>query len=253
MLIETPSEILIIEGHIQALRIANGTVNLVKDIQKGAWFTGLAAGLAGQVGVLASSASLALYEGDDVEHIALLINDKLAIGTFEWLEDIKVDDEVQLVVSEIVNGPLFIHAILRKTDQLLWMPFSVARTRFSWSMHGVKLSALGVAGTWFMFGMYFIFRSDPFPAQQDLIVSTTLLVLIMAFVGFMSTSGMMPLGQQAEDIYLALGVPKHEKFKITPFSLMNLDFMKESDQFKKSYIFKFDEALKNHRRKYRLL
>ncbi|MET3135516.1 hypothetical protein AAKU55_005826 [Oxalobacteraceae bacterium GrIS 1.11] len=170
-IIKNTSKMLVIEGRIQALRKSNGTLNLVNDIQKGAWFTGMAAGLAGQAGMLANAASLALYEGDDVEHIALLINDKLAVGTFEWLEDIKINDEVKLVVSEIEDGPLYIHAILRKKDQLLWTPFSVARTRLSLIMHGVKLFGLGVGGTWLMFGTYFIFRSEPFPNVNDLTMS----------------------------------------------------------------------------------
>jgi hypothetical protein len=66
-----------VEGTIQALKVANGKVNLIEDIQKGALFTGVAAGLSGQAGVLANSASLAMYDGEDVEHVALLINAQL--------------------------------------------------------------------------------------------------------------------------------------------------------------------------------
>ncbi|MCY0912634.1 hypothetical protein OTB17_13220 [Massilia sp. H27-R4] len=242
----------IIEGRIQALRIANGTLNLVKDIQKGVWFTGLAAGLAGQARMLANAASLALYEGEDVEHIALLINDELAVGTFEWLEDVRIDDEVKLVVSKIDNGPLFIHAILRKNDQLLWMPYSIARTRFSWIMHGVKLYGIIVLGSLLTFGTFFIF-DGAFPAQRDLISVTASIVLITAFVVFMSTRGMMSLGMQAEDIYSALEVPEFEKFKLNPFSLMRMPPEDKSNLLKKRYIFKFDEALKRHKKKYKLL
>ncbi|MET3130633.1 hypothetical protein AAKU55_000890, partial [Oxalobacteraceae bacterium GrIS 1.11] len=78
------------------------------------------------------------------------------------------------------------------------------------------------------------------------------LVSMMAFAVFMSISGMESLGQQAEDIYMALGVPKFKKFKIRPFSLMMLPFNEVTDPFKKGYIFKFDEALKSHKKKYRL-
>ncbi|MET3135513.1 hypothetical protein AAKU55_005823 [Oxalobacteraceae bacterium GrIS 1.11] len=252
MMIKNPPEMFIVEGRIQALRKANGTLNLIKDIQKGAWFTGMAAGLAGQAGMLANAASLALYEGDDVEHIALLINDKLAVGTFEWLEDIKIDDEVKLVVSEIEDGPLYIHAILRKSDQLLWTPFSIGRTRFGWVMHGIKFSALGVVGTWGIFGIGFLFRLANLPDKDDLFWLIIGPIILMIFVGFMSTTGLISLGKQAEDIYMILGVPKFNRFKVKQFSLMNLHFMEAPNSLKKGYIYKFDEALKSHKKKYKL-
>jgi hypothetical protein len=113
-----------VEGKIQAVRIAPGVINLIEDIQKGAAFTGAIAGIAGEPGVLANCVNVAMYDGEDVEHVALLINGLLAIGTFEWLRDLNVGDHVKLVVSEIYGGPLFIHAILRENDQLLWTPYS---------------------------------------------------------------------------------------------------------------------------------
>ncbi|HEX8615102.1 MAG TPA: hypothetical protein VF800_27785 [Telluria sp.] len=245
-------EMFIVEGRILALRKANGTLNLVEDIQKGAWFTGLAAGLEGQAGMLANAASLALYEGEDIQHIALLINNKLAIGTFEWVEDLKIDDAVKLVVSQIENGPLFIYAILRENDQLLWMPYSVARTKRDWMMHGVRLSAAIIAGSMLIFAAFFIFRNAPFPAYRHLISLATSLILVTAFVGFMSTRGITSLGQQAEDIYFTLGVALPEKFRLGPFSLMELISVTAPDFSKQGYIFKFNDALKAHKKKYRL-
>ncbi|CUI03692.1 hypothetical protein BN2497_2161 [Janthinobacterium sp. CG23_2] len=176
----------------------------------------------------------------------------MAIGTFEWLEDLKVDDEVELVVSETEDGPLFINAILRKNDRLLWMPYSTATTRFGWAMDGIKISALCIGGTWLMFMVYFCVRSDPFPTRQHLIWLHIGLLLLMAFLVFMSKNSMATLGKQAEDIYCALGVPRYQRFEISDFSLRKLDFMNISDPLKKSYIFKFDEALKSHKKKYRL-
>lgn len=246
------SDMFTIEGRILALRKANGTLNLVEDIQKGAWFTGLAAGLTGQEGMLANAASLALYEGEDVQHIALLINDKLAIGTFEWVEDLKIDDAVKLVVSKIENGPLFIYAILRENDQLLWMPHSVSRTKRDWIMHGIKLSTAIIVGSMLVFGAFFILRNAPFPASRHLISLAISLIMITAFVGFMSTRGITSLGQQAEDIYSTLGVTTPEKFGIGPFSLMELSSVTAPDFLKLGHIFKFNEALKAHKKKYRL-
>ena len=241
-----------VEDTIRAMRVVPGVLNLVEDIQKGALFTGAAAGLAGQAGMLASAASLALYEGEDVEHIALLINDQLAIGTFEWLQDLKVGDEVKLVVSDLEDGPLFIHAILHKSDQLLWMPYSVDHTRFGWIMHAVKLSIVVLFMTWFMFGGFFLIDAA-LPGNKELMWLVILPILLMSFVGFMSTRGMMELGEQAENIFKVLGVPKFERFRIKPFSLM-MDFSVTGvpDRQRKGYIFKFSEALAAHKKKFNL-
>ena len=250
---EKTNKMFTLEGSIQAARKTAGTLNLVEHIQKGTLFTGLAAGLSEQGGMLANAASLALYEGEDVEHIALLINDKLAIGTFQSLDELMINDEVKLVVSELEDGPLYIHAILRCSDQLLWTPYSIDHTRQGWIMHGVKLSTAIVVGTWLLFGTYFILRSDPFPTQRDLIYLGIGPIIMMLFVGFMSTSGMSHLGQEAEDIFEALGVPRFRKFRIKPYSLM-MDFSIKNMPLRehKGHIFKFSEAMAAHKKKYRL-
>ena len=241
-----------VEGAIQAMRVVPGVLNLVEDIQKGALFTGVAAGLAGQAGMLANAASLALYEGEDVEHIALLINGQLAIGTFEWLQDLKVGDEVKLVVSDLEDGSLFIHAILRKSDQLLWMPYSVDHTRFGWVMHAVKLCGFFFITGWIFSGLLYFFTKTAW-SKQDFLLELAISTSIIAFVGFMSTRGVMDLGKQAEDIFKALGVQKFTRFKAKPFSLM-MDFSVTGvpDRQRKGHIFKFSEALAAHKKKFNL-
>ena len=243
-----------IEGAIQALHTAHGQINLLEGVQKSSLFTGVVAGLSDQAGMAANAASLALYDGEDVEHIALLINGELAIGTFQWLADLEVKDQVKLVVSRPAEGgPLFIHAILRQKDQLLWMPYSMGHTRFGWIMHAVKLCTLGLVGTWLMF--YIFYLIDPFENwREPLIYLGGGGVLVMTFVGFMSTQGVLPLGEQAEDIYEALGIPKFKLFRIKPFSLM-MDFSDDKvdyDRSRKGHVFKFGEAMAAHKKKFGL-
>ncbi len=244
----------VVEGVIQNLRLSSGTINLVEDIQKGALFTGVMAGLAGQSGMFANAASLSLYDGEDVEHIALLINGQMAIGTFEFLQDIKVGDEVKLVVLQLKDGPLFIHSILRLTDQLLWTPYSIDHTRRGWILHGVKMSLLGLGLTWGFFGIIFLVRGKaPDGLGLNMLIWGGL--VMMLFVGFMSTRSVMNLGKEAEDIFQALAVPKFERFRIKPYSLM-LDYsaatvLQEgpSNRGRKGHIFKFDKALADHKKR----
>jgi hypothetical protein len=249
-----------VEGAIQALKIANGKVNLIEDIQKGAFFTGVAAGLSGQAGMLANSASLAMYDGEDVEHVALLINGQLAVGTFEYLDDIHVDDEVKLVVTQLEDGPLFVHAILRLKDQLLWTPYSIVHTRLGWIFHAIKLCGglliAGWIGLAIMIGMQGSSIMTIGTADQLTIFLGGL--FMMSFVGYMSTRSVMELGEKAENIFQALGVANFKRFKIKPYSLM-MDYSPAtlsagpSNRSRKGYVFKFDQALAAHEKKFRLL
>jgi hypothetical protein len=75
---------------------------------------------------------------------------------------------------------------------------------------------------------------------------------MMAFVMFMSTSGMMHLGDEAEDIFLGLGVPKCERFRITPYSVSRLHNMSDPTAHKKRSIFQFSDALVAHTKKFNL-
>lgn len=239
-----------VEGTIQALRISPGIVNLIADIQKGAFFTGIIASAGGEAGVSANLASLATYDGEDVEHMALLINGRLVIGTFEWLRDLNIGDNVKLVVSEIPEGSLFAHAILREHDQLLWTPYSVDHTRRGWILHAVKLGLVGFVGTWLMLGCFYLFGSKPDATTMLYIFGFS--AAMVSFVMFMSTRDVMHLGDQAEDIFRLLNVPKFDRFRIKPYSLLNDDFKNDPNIFKKGHIFHFSDALAAHKKKFNL-
>ena len=242
-----------VEGTIRALRVVPGVLNLIEYIQKGALFTGAVAGLVGQAGMLANATSLALYEGEDVEHIALLINDQLAIGTFEWLQDLKVGDEVKLVVSDLEDGPLFIHAILRKSDQLLWMPYQRASGRRELCVDMTKICGAGLMFIWILALILNFFM--PALTKREMAIWIGLGGgIMMAFVGFMSVRGSLQEGLLAEDIFTALNVQKPKRFRVMPYSLMMLDTADYYDStiFKKGFIFNFSKALAAHNKKFNL-
>jgi hypothetical protein len=241
-----------IDGMIQELHFAPGIVNLIENIQQAGFFTGMVAGLAEQPGLLANSASLATYDGEDVEHVALMLNDKLAIGTFEWARDLKVGDDVKLVVSKMEEGSVFIHAILRKNDHLLWTPLSVHHTRRGWVVHGIKLAVSIVVFIWIVFGSFYLIDGKSVENSQDWLMLVFSPIALITFVVFMSLQGVLHLGDQAEEIFKALAVPKYRRFRIKYFSVGNLNYMTDSDSCKKKYIFKFDDALAAHRKRFNL-
>jgi hypothetical protein len=242
-------EIFAIEGSIQAIRLAAGVRDLVEDITNGAFCTSIVAGMSGEYGVMANSASLAMNEGEDVEHLALLVNDTLAVGTFEWLRDLKVDDLVTLVDSRIVEGPLFVHAILRKNDQQLWMPYGIDHTRRGWLIHGIKLGALGLSGSWLLIASFYLFGSRP--EVEEILSLMCFTTLIVAFAVFMSTRSVMGLGVEAEKIFRALNVPQFERFRIKHYSLLHTG-PEDADRYRKGHIFRFSDALAAHKKKFNL-
>lgn len=251
--ISEQTELFLIEGTIQSMRMAAGTVNLVKDIQKGAFFTGAVAGLAGQAGMLANAASLALDDGEEVEHVALLINGQPGVGTFQWLRDLNLGDAVTLVVSALDDGPFFIHAILRAEDQLLWTPYGVDHTRRGWIFHGIKLGGVLTLSTW-MIALIFNYIAPTFGVADFLVWICLSSSVMVALVIFLSTRDVIHIGEQAEYIFKALGVPDYKCFKIKPFSVM-MDFSNDDDipdREKKGHIFRFSEALAAHKKKFNL-
>ena len=241
-----------VEGKIHALRVAPSIVNLIKNIQNGFYLTGITPGVAGEAGVLANTAGFNMYDGEDVEHVALLINGRLAIGMFEWLRDLKVNDDVKLVVSKIDDGPLFVHAILRKNDQLLWTPFSIDHTRRGWMLHSLKLGVLRLFITFLILGSFYAFDSASRPSAGWLLFIVLSTIVLIGFVGLMSTLGVMHLGEYAEDIFRALGVPKFERFRIKPYSIFNLHYESSPDALKKGHIFQFADALAAHKKRFDL-
>lgn len=235
-----------VEGRIEQLRKAPGTVNLIEDIQKRILVPGVAAALAGQAGMLANAASLALYDGEDVEHFAFLINEQLAVGTFEWIEDLRNGDDVKLVVSN-EGGVLCVHALLRKSDQLLWMPYSVDRSRRGWIAHGCKLAIFGILGSWALLWLISLFLTRPMGASAAALTGS-LVVLFIVFAVFMSIQSMLPLGRRAEDIFSTLGVPRPTRFNLKKYALSKLSDLRDDDpnRHKKGYVFKFADAVAAH-------
>lgn len=225
---------------------------MIEDLQSGAGFSGIIAGLMDQPGALANSASLVMYDGQDVEHVAILINDQLAIGTFEWVRDLRVGNDVKLVVSEIDDGPLFVHAILRTEDQLLWTPSSVSHTRYGWIWHAIKLGTLIVVLTWLLFGSFFLIDKEFIRSTDGWYFAIFGPIVLMGLATTMSTVGIMHMGEEAEKIFQALCVPKFTRFRIKPYSIRRLHFLNDPNASRKRHIYSFSEALSAHKKRYRL-
>lgn len=199
----------ILEGTITDFHWDRGTVNLLEQIQKKSKgknaAAGVAAAAAGMYGVVASSAMLVMYDGEDVENFVCRIGEKIVCGQFSGADHLKDGDVVKAVVTQ--QGDLYrAEAILRYSDEVLWLPVGSylgtnadlrGQMRMAWR--------LGI----FAFIVYLVIcflLSAP--------KGMYLLGFVMPFLGFpvglWVHSDMRPIALRAEKIFQALGFPYPE-------------------------------------------
>jgi hypothetical protein len=104
-ILHTPaSETFVIEGVITELQVAQGRENLLAQIapryQTSSAVTGLAEVLGDFHGQIAAAASVAMYDGEDTENFACLINQQVMCGTFGGASKLPVGKKVKAVVSK---------------------------------------------------------------------------------------------------------------------------------------------------------
>ncbi|MBB5020565.1 hypothetical protein HNQ59_003886 [Chitinivorax tropicus] len=240
-----------VDGSIEVIHRAPGVINLLEDMQRGAVFTGAVAVATDNLANFVGSSAVALYDGEDVEHIAMLVNGKLVIGTFQSTEDLKVGDQVKLVVSYEAGDFLFAHAILRVEDSWLWMPYMHDETRKGMIWYTVKifliitiLSDLFISGVAALTGNLDTFNKE---GRVYLILFEFILIPIMLYI---SSKDLIENGKIAEGIFNALGVERYQDFNASKFSVKNQDFRLENTHRK--YIIHFDRALAAHYKRYKI-
>lgn len=117
----------LIEGRITEFHWARGTENLLESVRKNSLkirVPFLAAAATDFYSGLSNSSMLAMYDGEDTQAFACKIDEQLAFGQFEGAKLLRNGDLVQAIVSRQGNA-LLVHAVLRKTDELLWLPQGV--------------------------------------------------------------------------------------------------------------------------------
>ncbi|WP_137938755.1 hypothetical protein [Chitinivorax sp. B] len=243
------SKLFTIDGTIEAIHRAPGVVNLLEDMQRGALFTGTVAAATDGLANFAGSTAVALSDGEDVEHIAMLVNGKLVIGTFQSTEDLNVGDQVRLVVSPEPGDFLFTHAILRQNDGLLWMPYMQCRTKRGLVKHLMKIYLLIVIGMEIFLSAPAFLYDWKLPMEEERIaVSFVFYIILLPIMFYLSSKDLMRGAGVTENIYRALGIPKHKGFYINKFSLSYLNPGLETSH--KMYVFDMHKALEAHYKKY---
>jgi hypothetical protein len=116
----------VLEGEISHFQWAEGSENLLEQIQQRSKLKNAAAGAAaaalGLYGTLATSSMIATYDGEYTENFACSVAGRVVCGSFSGARKLKNGDAVKLVVRPLENEVLQVIAVMRSKDELLWLP-----------------------------------------------------------------------------------------------------------------------------------
>jgi hypothetical protein len=210
-------ELFLVEGMLSEVQHAYTRVNLLEQIEKRAQAknlaTGVAAAVSGMHGVLANSAMLAMYDGEDMVNFAGLLGDQVICGTFQKADAFKNGDRIKAVVSNR-GEVLSTHAVMRENDKMLFMPLSTMRGEMAhfWSCmkHARNVCLFG----WiFFFGMFtfFILNSEKQKYFTNYIFLFGLAFVIPLFMfpmEYWTFKSTRIAGERASAIFKVFGFPR---------------------------------------------
>ncbi|GEM_PF-2370224 len=211
----------VLSGTVATLYVTDGTVNLLKGMQGKMAATGMGAAIEGMSGSVANSAMMAMYDGEHVQHFGCYIGRQMVIGTFENV-GFKEGDEVRIVATRLDDRVVFAHALVRPTDGLLWMPFSISKGRWEIAKWIAKLMlGIGLAGIAFFCLLQFFIAA--FKSHLDLLLEMIpIMIAVGGLIGFLTYRSSMGDGLYAERIMKALGFRNPKVVNLSPFSQMRL-------------------------------
>lgn len=118
----------VLEGKIFELQVARSSKNLLEKFDERLKSKNIGveavAALSDMHGVLANSLKLSLYDGEELYNFAGIINEQVIFGSFAIADKISNEDMLRIVVSKRGEA-LYVHSLLRVTDNLLMLPLMV--------------------------------------------------------------------------------------------------------------------------------
>ena len=220
-----------IEGRVSLLEIAEGKENLLTGMQSKAALAGAGAALAGQAGIAANAAMLALYDGEDVKHFGCLVNDQLIIGTFNYVSFAEGDNVRVITTKE--NNTNFAHAVIRLSDQRVWLPNTLSQGR-----NEALKNSLGVVGifsmvSFLLFALVLLFTSISFKEIAQFFFPAAIFLWLLLSFGLYKSS--RPDALYAEQIFQELGFKNPKNVSLVPFIEKDRDSPPYKGEFANGY------------------
>ena len=216
---EAPEEILfVIEGTLSRLTGERGTRNLLKELTTHSQAQNLAAGVVGAVAgassLIANAAILEMYEGELVDNFAGKIGEHIIVGQLPGMHLVYNGEHLKAVVSRRIipkkGEVLWVHALLRPQDELLWLPGETDRGRnvvfksqMKMALWGGGFSGVFIAVTTSSISFYNSGTID----FNFVLLSLIPLPLLLFPMALWVYHDFKPLALHAERIFTALGFP----------------------------------------------
>jgi hypothetical protein len=154
----------LVQGTLSQVQHAHTVVNLLAKFEKHSQTKNLATGLAGAVGdmygVLANSAMLALYDGEDMVNFAGLLDGQVVCGSFAKGDTFKDGDTLKIVASKR-GDVLYAHAVMREDDKMLFMPLTVVCGVNAHFRHCMKVAWRFCIAGWIFFAIVSLAMDAP--------------------------------------------------------------------------------------------
>lgn len=137
----------LIKGTLTELHYDLSKENLLERVQSHYKSQAIASSLGGAIsdlfGQAASGAALAMYDGEDTQCFACLIDDQVVCGDFGGAELLKNGEYINAIVSK-EHGVLYAHALMSPGRQLIWI-------KHPWGNIAEIVANLKIAGWSFLF------------------------------------------------------------------------------------------------------
>lgn len=224
----------LVEGTLSELQVARTKVNLLAQIEKNLQAKNLASGVAaavsGMYGMVANSASLALYDGEDMYNFAAVVGEHIVCGNFEHADQFKNGDPIKAVVSKR-GEVLYVHSIMQAKTQQFYMPLGVFAGSGALFKHCMNVAwGFTILGWIFLFGMAFF--SDMYAdvgseaKEKNVIVSLMFFLLpplLMFPMELWTYRSFRGTGGYAAAIFKTFGFPKPNRIDLRNVGCMNFE------------------------------
>jgi hypothetical protein len=145
----------LIEGTIEHFQWTEGHENLAEQIAQRARTKGNIASAAATAldmyGALATSAMVAMYDGEPTENFAFGMGGEVVCGSFAGARKLRNGDQIRAIVSREDNGVLYARAIQRARDELVWLPNQVYCGNRAALKRDIKMAIHGSIFAWIGF------------------------------------------------------------------------------------------------------
>lgn len=221
----------LIKGILSELHYDLSKENLLERVQSHYKSQAIASSLGGAIadlfGQAASGAALAMYDGEDTQCFACLVDDQVVCGDFGGAELLKNGEYISAIVSK-KHGVLYAHALMSPDRQLIWI-------KHPWGSIAEIFANLKIAGWSFLFiclllsAFAWAFNSSP----DEWLETIKLAILggggLVSILAFWSIKDMMNLSSPSTDFFHLLGFARPGHINLNKY-LEHLVRIKDYDQ-----------------------